>query len=272
MTSKSSSMKAVLKQAVEDQGLSVATGKLLSAPDVGEQIQDALGIQADQVHQDQVTLVTFLIDDSGSIAAAGNEKAVTDGHNIVIDALVGTKQKDGILMHTRYLNGAVLFPYQKIEDAIRMDKKNYSAMGGTPLYDQSVVILGSVIAEVQNLAGNGIQVRSVTVIVTDGHDEHSRRNTAADVKKVVRDMGEDHIVAAIGIDDGGTDFRKVFGDMGVQDKWIIVIDPSDPKKQQSDIRKAFQMVSQSAVRASQGAMNFSKTAMGGFGVSVAQKP
>ena len=57
---------------------------------MGEQIQDALGIQADQVHQDQVTLVTFLIDDSGSIAAAGNEKAVTDGHNIVIDFDVAT--------------------------------------------------------------------------------------------------------------------------------------------------------------------------------------
>jgi hypothetical protein len=260
-------MKAVLQQAVEDQGLSAATGKLLSAPDVGEQIQDAIGIEADSVESSEVTLVTFLVDDSGSISAAGNEQAVRDGHNLVIDALVGTKQKKGILMHTRYLNGTVLFPYQKIEDAVRMDKLNYAAMGGTPLYDQAVVALGSVIAEAQQLTQNGIQVRSVTVIVTDGHDEHSKRNTAPDVKKVVRDMGEDHIVAAIGIDDGSTDFRRVFGGMGIQDKWIIVVDPNDQKTQQSEIRRAFQMVSQSAVRASQGAANFSKTAMGGFGVA-----
>ena len=61
-------------------------------------------------------------------------------------------------------------------------------------------------------------------------------------------------------DDGSTDFRKVFREMGIEDKWILT-----PGQSAQDIRKAFQVFSQSAVRVSQGAASFSRTALGGFG-------
>jgi len=48
--------------------------------------------------------------------------------------------------------------------------------------------------------------------------------------------------------------------MGIPDAWILT-----PGNNASDIRKAFNVFSQSAVRASQGAGAFSKTALGGFG-------
>ena len=74
-------------------------------------------------------------------------------------------------------------------------------------------------------------------------------------------MQETHIVAAMGIDDGGlTDFRSVFREMGFHDEWILT-----PANNPSDIRRAFQVFSQSAVRASQGAASFSQTAQGGSG-------
>jgi hypothetical protein len=58
-------------------------------------------------------------DDSGSIRAAGNEQTVRDGHNLVLDALARSKQRDAILAHTRYLNGQILFPYRPIDQAVR---------------------------------------------------------------------------------------------------------------------------------------------------------
>jgi len=65
----------------------------------------------------------------------------------------------------------------------------------------------------------------------------------------------------MGFDDGaGTDFKQVFKEMGLRDEWILT-----PKTTPSEIRKAFQLFSQSAVRASQNAASFSKTALGGFG-------
>ncbi len=63
------------------------------------------------------------------------------------------------------------------------------------------------------------------------------------------------------IDDGGhTDFHKVFKQMGIRDEWILT-----PGNNQTEIRRAFQVFSQSAVRASQGAASFSQSSLGGFG-------
>jgi hypothetical protein len=80
------------------------------------------------------------------------------------------------------------------------------------------------------------------------------------VRPLVEDMlrAETHIVAAMGIDDGSTDFRKVFTDMGIQDRWVLT-----PGSSTSEIRSAFQVFSQSAVRVSQAA-HFSAAALGGF--------
>ena len=95
-----------------------------------------------------------------------------------------------------------------------------------------------------------------------GADEHSRRATAQTVAMLVRDMrqAETHIVAAMGIDDGSTDFRRVFREMGIEDQWILT-----PGNDASQIRRAFQVFSQSAVRASQSAAHFGQAVLGGFG-------
>jgi hypothetical protein len=81
------------------------------------------------------------------------------------------------------------------------------------------------------------------------------------VAALVADLerAESHIVAAMGISDGSTDFRRVFCEMGINDRWVLT-----PGNSPSEIRKAFQVFSQSAVRASQSA-SFSQTALGGFG-------
>jgi hypothetical protein len=250
-----------LFQAAHQEGvLSPSSLQTLTAVDLGAQIQAGLGVAVDDVQASEVVLLTMMPDDSGSIRAAGNEKAVSDGHNLVLDALVASKQRDAILAHTRYLNGAVLFPYRPIDQAIRMSSQNYNAMHGTPLYDQTVVLLGSVIAKAQDFARNGVVARSVTLIITDGADQHSTRCTARNVADLVQDMTatESHIVAAMGIDDGTTGFRNVFREMGIEDRWILT-----PGNDPGEIRRAFQVFSQSAVRASQAAV-FSQTAIAGF--------
>ena len=72
---------------------------------------------------------------------------------------------------------------------------------------------------------------------------------------------EAHVIIGMGIDDGRTDFRRVFAEMGIPDEWILT-----PGSTPSEIRRAFRVVSQSAVRASQAsAATFSQTALGAFG-------
>jgi len=251
-----------LFEAAEDEGtLSAEAVALLAASDLGAQIQAGLGVGVDDVSASEVVLVTIMPDDSGSIRFAGNTEAVREGHNAVIEALAASKQKDSILAHTRYLNGFVLYPYRQVAMAERMTTQNYDPTLGTPLFDQTVVVLGTVIAKAQEFAQSGVPVRSVTLIITDGGDCGSVKNKANDVRAIVRDMlaSEQHIVAAMGINDGSTPFRDVFREMGIEDRWILT-----PNSESGEIRKAFRMFSQSAIRASQHAGAFSRAAAGGF--------
>lgn len=251
-----------LFQAAKAEGeLSDAALQALSVPDLGAQIQAGLGVHPDDVPASEVVLVTMMPDDSGSIRFAGNAQAIRDGHNLVLDSLAASKQKDGVLAHTRYLNGKVLYPYCALPGAVRMDSHNYDANGGTPLYDQTVVLLGTVLAKARQFAEAGVPARTVTLLLTDGADECSANSSAKDVAALVKDMlrAERHIIAALGVDDGSTDFRGVFREMGIEDRWILT-----PGSGASEIRRAFAVFSQSVVRASQGAGGFSKTAVGGF--------
>ena len=253
----------LLEDAKEDGSLSGASLQTLNNLDIGADIENALGTPALDVESSEVVLVTLLIDDSGSITHGNNEQVVRDGYNLVLDALTDTTrlsqaQIDSILIHCCYLNGGDLYEYRPVANAERMDGSNYRGSGGTPLYDQSVVLLGKVIAKAQEFANEGVAVRTVTLIVTDGHDEGSRRATARDVATVMKDvlLSEVNIVAGMGIDDGWTNFRQVFSEMGLCDEWILT-----PGNTATEIRAAFQLFSQSAQQASKTA---AFSSMGGF--------
>jgi hypothetical protein len=248
----------LLGNAHQTGSISSATLATLDIVDVGAQIQAGLGVSVDDIAASEVVLLTMMADDSSSIASAGNADAVRLGHNHVIDALKASKQSGEVLAHTCYLNGDVLFPYATLDNAVAMTTANYDPRLGTPLYDQTVVVLGTVLAKAAELAAAGIAVRTVTLLITDGGDCGSRRCKASDVKRIVSEMlaQESHTVAAMGISDGSTDFRAVFRQMGIPDRWILT-----PGNSPSEVRRAFTVFSQSAARASGGG----GFALAGFG-------
>ncbi|NJO21575.1 MAG: hypothetical protein HC838_18135, partial [Spirulinaceae cyanobacterium RM2_2_10] len=129
--------------------LSTTSMQALNVTDIGAEIQAGLGISIDDVTTSEVVLVTIMPDDSSSIRFSGNAQAVRGGHNAILDALSVTAQRDSILIHNRYLNGHVLYPYCGLDQAQRMTPQNYDPNQGTPLYDQTVVLLGTVLAKAQ---------------------------------------------------------------------------------------------------------------------------
>jgi len=230
--------------------------------DPGAQIQNALGVDVDDVTASDVVLITMMVDDSASMTQGNNQEVAAEGHNEVLDALNKSAQKDNLLVHSRLLNGQLISPYCSLDQVERLDPGvNYKCNQGTPLYDQSIVLLATVLAKTQEFADNGVPARSVTLIVTDGADMHST-SRPREVRSVVEDMlrTENHIIAFMGIEDGYTDFKQVAREMGIREEWILT-----PANSAKDIREAFALFSQSAVRASQNAASFSKAAMGGFG-------
>lgn len=254
-------IKNLLNNAAADEALSAGSISLFNGnTGIQEEIQGALGVGADLFRAAEAVLVTIMPDDSGSIAAANNESVMIEGVNTVLDAVGDARVQDNILAHIRLLNGTMVCPFVPLTQAERLTTRNYAADKGTPLYDGIVTLLGAVMMKVQEFRDAGIPVQTVTLIATDGQDEHSTRNRAADVKKIVDDMNrsEDHIVAAMGIDDGSGRFEAVFREMGILPKWILT-----PSNSHGEIRKAFRMFSQSASAAARGSAAFSQTALGG---------
>jgi len=238
---------------------------VLTSGDVAQQINASLGQSTFLANASEIILLNILVDDSGSISAAGNEQAIRDGHNEILKAVEESKQGDNIYVHTRYLNGETINSWALIQNAVRLDTLNYAGTGITPLYDMSKVFLGTVLAEALRYYNDGLPVRTITIIITDGHDQGSdiqeggQGTKPEDVKSFVDDMLESempaHIIGAMGIDDGFTDFTKIFTEMGLKPQWILTPD-NDP----SSIRKACGVFSKSAATASQSGADFSKTA------------
>jgi len=252
---------AALFGAAADQGLvSAQTHRALTVVDMGAQIQAALGTPPDLIEATEQFLVALELDDSSSIRFAGNEPVVRTGVTEVVKALGGAKAAEGILMLIHKLNSGLLCPFTPIRDVPPITTQNYSCSGDTPLNDRVFEILSTVLAKQMQVNQTGAQVRTATLIVSDGANNASRRG-AAEVKKLVTDLlkAECHIVAAMGIDDGATDFRQVFSEMGIPDSWILT-----PANNPTEIRRAFNLFSRSSVQASQGAASFSKTNTQGF--------
>lgn len=243
--------------------LSTESMQTLSLVDIGAQIQGALGIPALDVQASEALLVSLLIDDSSSISSGDNTQHMIDGQNMIIDQVLGgSRQRNDVLMYTRYLNGQELHQYCPLHEAVRMDSTNYNPRLGTPLYDQYVAFLKIVLAKVQELANAGLPVRTISMIVTDGCDLHSRAiRTPSLCAPVTRDMlaQEDHIITAMGVDDGSTPFRQIFQEMGLEDRCIFT-----PGNTAHEIRDVFGLWSRSSSQASKGAGEFSKVALGGF--------
>jgi hypothetical protein len=248
--------------AAQDDGiLGMAAAQVLSVGDIGQSIQNALGIPADSVQAGEVLCIVLDVDDSSSIEFGKNTQHVIDGHNQILEALQATKQKDGILVCTRAFNAGVLSDFKPIDQAVRLTPANFRPYGGTPLYRRMVEGCGLLLAKSTEFAQNGVPVRGNYWVITDGENQSNDPARAQDAAAVVADLlrAENYIIGAVGIQLGQTDFRTIFRECGVPDRWVLT-----PQATPHDIRQAFQTVSQSAVRASQGALAFSQMAGGGF--------
>ena len=229
--------------------ISADTASMLTGHLGAMMIASAAGTALEDIQASDVTLITVLIDASSSIAMRNLEPAVREGQNLLADAFAGAKESPSILMALWTFNDRidVVHSFVPVADAARLDQR-YRGLGGTRLYDTWCDALAANVAYAQLLRDGGTPCRSVVVVITDGEDCGSRR-TAAECARLSRDLlaSEQFLLAFVGVGDD-TDFRRVAKEMGVPDRSVAV----QKDVRASELRKLFQMVSQSAIRASQG--------------------
>jgi uncharacterized protein YegL len=249
MSNSKTNVQSLISSATAAGTLSAATSSLLTGNLGAVVIAGAAGKDAVDIVASDVTLVTLLVDASSSIHDSGLEDAIREGQNVLIDALGDTREREAILMAlwTFDTDVRVMHSYVGLDDVTRLDKKNYAGLGSTRLYDTWFDALTANVAYAQQLRSSGTPCKSVVVVITDGEDCGSKRR-ASDCAKISKDLlkSEQFTLAFVGV--GGGDFRTIALDMGIPDGCIAVQAQATP----SAIRQVFRMVSQSAIRASQG--------------------
>ena len=210
-------------------------------------VAGAAGRAAEDIEASDVTLITVVIDDSGSMY--GNEKAVVDGMNLLVDTFANSKERDSVLFaQWRFSDKIqVVHSYLPIPDVKRLTTADYQANGcSTRLYDAWCDALAANIAYAQSLRNSGTNVRSIVVVLTDGENNAGSRNVG-DCARISADLlrSEQFILVFLGV---GRGFQLVARAMGVPDGCFA----ETGSLGESQLRQLFRMVSQSAIRASQG--------------------
>ncbi len=230
---------------ITDETSSLLTGHL--GPIV---VAGAAGMAMEDIVATDVTLITVLIDASSSIGYAGLEKSVRAGQNALLDAFAGSREAEEILvaLWTFANEHQAVHSYVPVGDATRLNHRNYRSAGMTVLYDAWCDALAANVAYAQQLRDSGTPCRSVIVAITDGEDTGSARQVH-ECARISRDLlaSEQFVLAFVGVGDD-TDFRRVARQMGIPKGCVAVQKDATP----TALRQVFQMVSQSALRVSQG--------------------
>jgi hypothetical protein len=235
------------------------TNRILLPPSSALALASSFELQAGK---QAALLVTNVVDDSSSIDAYGNTKAIQRAYNASLDTYVADPdQTRQVFVSTLLINAGWLYQAKPPKKAARLDDKNYAPSGNTPLFPQTLEALDFVSRAAEYLTSKGLEVYSMTNILTDGADNSGQ--TPALVRPVVSGIQESdcHIVAGIAVRDGTTDFLKVFLEMGILEKWIKVVE-----RQEGEIVAEVSRCMSTATRASTvNKAAWRRTMVGGFG-------
>jgi hypothetical protein len=251
MSSKSKvEVEDLFKKAVQIDGLSQdAAGILVDNLDATTML-GCQGVAIDEIATDDVTLVSMVIDMSGSMASV--EQAVIEGFNTMMKAMRDSKQEESILVEAWVFNyePRLLFGWTPVNKVPFLTSMEYEPKGGTALYDAQLNALTGIVGYGQELRNNGIRTKCIVVVLSDGADNQSK-SSAGKVKAVADELikQEIYILAFAGFESGeAVDFREIAKITGFPS--IITVD-STP----SEVRRIFGQVSKSAIRISQTSIN-----------------
>lgn len=223
---------------------------------VGNQLVQRQG----QLKTKEILLVLFLVDDSGSIEGSNNTQAVIDGYNGFVEALKNAPGE--VRIKTMFLNNKRDIPFQHPQEVESLSRQTYRPTEQTPLFLRSTQALDYIINEARDLTKQGLTVRTMSFIFTDGGDNQSGLITASHVKLVVDVMltTGTHIVGGCAVNDGQTNFWQVFASMGIPEQWVKVL-----KNNPTEVRDGMSQMGTMASHASTDLDSYTQTSQTGFG-------
>ena len=202
----------------------------------------------DEIENERQTLVNLVIDCSGSMS--GYVQTMVGCLESFKQAIKNSKQEDEMLVAiTRFgiRSGVEYEGYQLVNSM----STSYSADGMTPLYDavcgvQERLYDGQDNGYMEELVQEGIKVKGIVVILSDGCENDSKYHDLQDSRRAIDLLCKQEIIVAF-VAFGG-EARDEADRLGVDPQNIMETDASE-----SELRRIFDIVSKSAISASKNA-------------------
>lgn len=232
------------------------------------------GADATKLGATEATIVTYLVDASGSMFEV--EKEVQESLAEVVVSMVESKLAAALTLSLISFNERVWvsFANKPVEEIASADIQ-YRADGFTALYDATLDALTGALAYEELLLRVGMSTKVIVVVFSDGADNRSHRVTAAKINKVVRDLlatrRESWILAFVGFKTyeagKGIDYQQIAHAMGFSALLVVDLQEPDVYKRRHAIRQVFRLTSKSVIRQSQTAIDPNAPAADFFGTT-----
>lgn len=189
----------------------------------------------EEIDSEEVHLVFVGVDQSGSMDTFIQDmrKSLTDFR----DSLINSKEADKILVaRASFDSRTYLTGYKKIPDF----DVSFDANGATAMYDVIVEGKEKLVKYYDHLKSQGMRVKAVFAIFSDGQDNQSRM-TGAQARQAIEDLNGREITTAFISFGGAAD--QVAHDLSFKN--ILAVGGSA-----SELRKAFDCLSKSVIESS----------------------
>lgn len=205
-----------------------------------------VGLGADQLDSADATLVSVVIDMSGSMAT--HRKAVIEAFNAMLDALAGAKAASTILVSLWAFSdrATLLSSYEPVERKPKLTALVYSPDGCTALHDTTLAAITGLVTYGQRLYDEGVPTKRILFVLSDGDDNCSKAG-AAEVRTATAALCRDEAYSLAYAGFGATDLKKQADALGFPHAVTT-------NATAAELRRVFRQVSQSVLRVSQGAM------------------
>lgn len=208
----------------------------------------------------EVTGVTIILDNTGSIANLHLQEAVCVGFDNYLRGLEGLEARgESFLVSVTYLDGREHCAFVPPVQVPRLSATSYdTSLQQTPLRDAIIGAIAKQSLKASESVREGTSFRSVVVVLTDGLDNCSAKSVA-DARTVITDYlrtsGRNQLVV-IGV---GGDFTNAFRELGANPKYILTAGTSA-----QEMAAACRRASQMSVAASPASAAMTEAGAGAF--------
>jgi len=207
----------------------------------------APNLAVDQLENENVTLISILVDESGSMD--GYTQVMKQSIETFKNSVKNSKSADELLVSVTRFNGNVTSGgFQLIDDV----STAYCPGGQTAMYDAIVVgqknlFEGNKTGYLEQLKANGIRAKAVLVIFSDGQDNASHNSLRDAVDAIAKLKSQEILTVFVAFGDAA---KGIASQLGIADADVL-----ETSATESELRKVFEILSKSAISSSKSASN-----------------